>query len=373
MRTSALLALFLFAGSTPQPTKVRPREVVTDGDRGNTYHSLERMASHVKTRFHDGTTITSDRTVDGQLSAHVHDAAGNEVAKLKVVPVDAANDNLDFTPNDGPPIHTPRRANLRPTLDWSNAQAYSLWQDRKKLQANSQLEWQDTLVRPRGSARRDVKNDADSIESTYQNGLVAVAARRTATHQSYLTGKSVTGPVLVTNFTQDGNHIGQTQWWPDEQTLAWSFPGLTKDEFISASHLKALYGGWTFTPDLAWMNVQALAFHEFGALVQQHKSANAERNNRWYNRAWQWVAPTAQADEPGCDYLHYLDGTIYRFCCDNHDQCYQSSACTSSSWWVWNWGISWQCDFCNFGAVLCFGSGAAYPGHVFWPYPPGDF
>ena len=77
--------------------------------------------------------------------------------------------------------------------------------------------------------------------------------------------------------------------------------------------------------------------------------------------------PTVHANEAGCDYLHWLDGTIYRFCCDAHDLCYEKyEGCTGRSWWEFWKG--WNCDGCNVMAVVCFLGGAG--GHRgFIPYP----
>jgi hypothetical protein len=69
--------------------------------------------------------------------------------------VDAESDSLEFKLADRPdisPRHMARRSGLRPTLDWSNEQAYSLWKDRDALDRSS-LEWQDTLMRPAGAQK----------------------------------------------------------------------------------------------------------------------------------------------------------------------------------------------------------------------------
>jgi len=77
------------------------------------------------------------------------------------------------------------------------------------------------------------------------------------------------------------------------------------------------------------------------------------------------VAPV-QANEPGCDGLHWLDGTVLRFCCDVHDRCYEKYGCSSRSWWQF-WS-SWTCDLCNAGAVFCFAGGGNGKG-PFHPFP----
>lgn len=57
-------------------------------------------------------------------------------------------------------------------------------------------------------------------------------------------------------------------------------------------------------------------------------------------------------DEPGCDNLHWLDDTVYRPCCDDHDRCYRYYGCAQWSWWYWE--TLWGCTQCNLEVVQCF-------------------
>jgi hypothetical protein len=60
----------------------------------------------------------------------------------------------------------------------------------------------------------------------------------------------------------------------------------------------------------------------------------------------------------GCTGLHWLDGTIFRPCCDKHDECFEKDCdreCTKWSWIkIWE---RWDCVACNIAAVLCFATG----------------
>jgi len=106
-------------------------------------HSLERQATRVTTRFANAVAL-ANRTPDGQLSTRLTDLAGNDMVTLRVHHVDAENDSLEFALADepgAPARHAARRPGLRPTLDWSNEQAYSLWQDRNAVD-RSAFEWQ---------------------------------------------------------------------------------------------------------------------------------------------------------------------------------------------------------------------------------------
>ena len=67
-----------------------PPPSVTAGDRGVTYHALERQATRVTTRFADAVAV-ANRTPDGQLSTRLTDLAGNDMVTLLVHHVDAEN------------------------------------------------------------------------------------------------------------------------------------------------------------------------------------------------------------------------------------------------------------------------------------------
>jgi hypothetical protein len=338
-----------------------PPVSVTSGDRGATYHSLEREAMRVTTRFADAVAI-ANRTVDGQLSTRLTDLAGNDMVAFRVHHVDAQTDSLEFTLADRPARHAARRSGLRPTLDWSNEQAYSLWKDRDALDRSS-LEWQDTLMRPAGAASRNLGGSPVRTDTEWRGGFSATVIRKAGTHISYLTGRQTTGVVFISSFRKDGIEVGSSQWWPQEQTLAWAFPGLTEG-FVDASRLRQ-NGGWRLTPDMSWLNTQNLAFYQFHTLVKERGTVSA-KNGGWREKIAAAIAPILHANEPGCDGLHWLDQSIFRPCCDSHDLCYakQDPNCTANSWWMW-WS-SWQCDQCNIYVVACFMTGG---GHVYQRYP----
>jgi hypothetical protein len=342
-----------------------PPPSVTAGDRGGTYHSLERQATRVTTRFADAVAL-ANRMADGQLSTRLTDLAGNDMVTFRVHHVDAESDSLEFTLADSPGAparHAARRPGLRPTLDWSTDQAYSLWKDREALDRSS-FEWQDTLIRPAGAPKRTPSGGALQTDTEWQGGFSATVIRKVGTHISYVTGRQTTGPVFFSRFMRDGVEVGSSQWWPQEQTFAWAFPGLTEG-YVDASRLRS-NGGWPMTPDMGWMNTQNLAFYQFHTLVKERGTISA-RSGGWLQKIGAVIAPILHANEPGCDDLHWLDQSIFRPCCDAHDLCYsrRDPDCGSYSWWMW-WS-SWQCDQCNIFVVGCFLTGGA--SRVLYRYP----
>jgi len=341
------------------PDRLSPARVTT-GDWGVMYHSLENKAALVTTTFADAIAV-AERGPDGHLSSRVTDLAGNEVARFKVHRVDAESDTLELTLAGQATRHAARRSGLRPTLDWSNQQAYSFWKDRNALDS---LEWQDTLMRPVGAPKRDVRNEALRIDTEWLGGDSASVIRKIGTHTSQVTKRKATGVVFISSFKSDGIEVGSSQWWPEEQAFAWSFPGLTEG-YIDAARLQSS-GGWPFTPDMAWLNTQSLALYELHTTLAA-KGRVSQKQGGWLHTIGAFIAPALLANEPGCDNLHWLDQTVFRPCCDNHDACYEREdpACGASSWWKF-WS-SWQCTQCNMWTVFCFKTGAG--GHVFYRFP----
>ena len=162
------------------PDRLSPARVTT-GDRGVTYHSLENKATRVTTTFADAIAV-AERGPDGQLSSRVTDLAGNEVARFKVHRVDAESDSLEFTLAGQATRHAARRSGLRPTLDWSNQQAYSFWKDRDAL--DSCWSGRTRLMRPAGARKRDVRNEALRIDTEWLGGASASVIRKIGTHTS---------------------------------------------------------------------------------------------------------------------------------------------------------------------------------------------
>jgi len=163
---------------------------------------------------------------------------------------------------------------------------------------------------------------------------------------------------MVSRLTKDGVAAGIVNWIPEDGVLMWDLPGLSKS-YVAPEHLMADYGGWPFTPDMEWLNLQTIAFHHYKTLIDQQHFVAKQRHGQpgWLARLSQRLVPTLSANEEGCDDLHWLDDTVLRFCCDVHDYCYERSACASSSWWQW-WS-SWSCDACNIWVIRCFVSGGS--------------
>ena len=147
-------------------------------------------------------------------------------------------------------------------------------------------------------------------------------------------------------------------WFARDQVLMWDIPGVTSGSLTAAELTQ--FGGWPFAPDAEWLNLQTIAFYQFKTAIDKQGSvARREPRASTPSRVLDFFVSPVLANEAGCDDLHWLDGTVLRFCCDVHDLCYEKYGCESSSWWRW-WS-SWSCTACNYGAVRCFSGGGHNP------------
>ena len=319
------------------------------GEKGATYYALAGRTRRLTTRFAKVVTV-AEAGADGDIRTSVRDVNGREMGHLTVNHLDAARDIVQFTTETGGRFQAFGEPGVKMTMDWANRQAYSLATDGVDA-GEPDVEWRGGLIRRRGAPQGALDRDIVSLETEWEEGLTAVTSRRPAARRRVLADRETSGEVVVTLLTRDGQQVGLTNWYPREQIFTWNLPGLSKGSITAAT--LASYGGWRFTPDLEWMNVQAIAFHHYKTLIDREQFV-ASAGRPWYQRALDSVVPVLHADEPGCDGLHWLDGTVFRFCCDVHDACYSKYGCSSHSWWEF-WS-SWRCTGCNAWVVDCFES-----------------
>ena len=313
------------------------------GKKGDTYYWFESQTARLKARFADA-TVTTEHGIGGELRAKVHDLHGNETATFI-----ARSSTIQYIPTAGQPFQAVNDSGERPTLDWTAQQAYAL---SKGGTAN--VEWKNGMIRAKDN---DARHELPELDTEWSNGLTAKATRKAVGRQEIAPGRFVEGEVFKTRLFQRGLEVGHAWWFVRDHVFVWDIPGLTKGWF-GPEHLKAAYGGWPFTPDVAWLNLQVIAFHHFYTLIKANgfvaaRDVNPQRG--WTDRVVNFLVPTLSANEPGCDGLHWLDGTIYRACCDLHDYCYAKNGCSATTWWtVWT---SWRCDMCNLVVIDCFAGG----------------
>jgi hypothetical protein len=330
------------------------------GDRGETSYRLEAQARKVTTRFAD-VVVESRRAIGGTIETRVTDVAGNELAAMSVETAAAEVRAIHFTAADARRLHAAAPANARATLEWGNRQAYGLFKDFRGGR-DSQLDWVGGVGRPRGAAARDFGRESIEVRTEWNDAMESRVKHRDGRRRHVLTGQPINGHALVGVLMRNGVEVGSSGWFPEEETFQWTFPGLTEG-YVDPARLTEV-GGWPFTPDVEWLAVQNYAFHSFHTLMKEQGSV-AKRSEGIVQKLAAMLMPAVQANEPGCDGLHWFDYSIFRPCCDSHDLCYERSGCSSRSWWQW-WS-SWQCDGCNLRVVVCFSAAGIAPYRQF-PY-----
>lgn len=336
------------------------------GQKSATFYWLEGQATRLTARYAD-TVVVVERGGDGDILSRVSDANGNERARFNV---DSATDTLLYMVGADNALQAMNDSKVRPTLDWAHRQAYSLWKG-----GTAKLAWKGGLM------RSPTHPDAEpsELEIAWKDGLAARVLKKTNAKSMLVENgtkkqRIITGPALVGRLMKDGVEIGSSSWYPREQLFMWRLPNTSG--FIEAKHLVSNYGGWPFTPDQEWVNLQTIAFYHFksqidsgGFVARNGRGCPAEGSSGSSSlaaltaRVKEFFAPTLLADQSGCDGLHWLDGTTLRFCCDIHDACYAKYGCDYNSWWrIWK---SWTCDYCNMNVIMCFADGgcSCFPGY----------
>lgn len=369
---------------------------------GNTFHGLEARARRVTTTFPDA--VIDVRRGEGQaIEAVVRERGGAAGGGSLRVSPDArrvqwrgarAGRVADF--------ELPEQTTV--SLDWAAVQLYALQVDEAATADDADVAGQDGAwdghVRRnrralrRGASAGQLAARVEQVETEFDEVIVRSGLDRHATPASR--GKRVDySRFTATIFDRrSGARRGFVRWFDTAQVLTWKIEGGSQGVILP----ERMRGGWTFTPTMAWANVQAFQFATDAARTLEPGEPVAGGDIRrdphavtpfaqiasalaplpsatlavagavarttlpdmpafdgLWARRWSFGrgAVAAAVNEPGCDNLHWLDGSIFRTCCDQHDRCYETSGCSSSSWW-WPFAGTWSCQRCNAQAAYCF-------------------
>lgn len=320
-----------------------------NANMGAKYVELDQQVTRVTTQFLDAYAITR-RSQTGNLETTLYAETGTALADL-IVSVD--NQMMEVSGlGDAKSTRSFELGIGQPNSDWANAQLYSLWKDVKNLEVAGKVgdlilqepswAWRGDFLRLEGKGidtsigekvHGERLNERIVGVTTRFGDIEAVSIRERVSEKSGAGAvSSLESPAFSTWLTDQrtGQPLGRAIWYENAKTFTWHLPGLSSglvDEQVMEQ-------SFLFQPNQAWSNIQV-----FG-LWQMHL-ALAVRNADPYAK-----------DTPGCTGLHWLDGTIFRPCCDQHDLCYERHGCTAGSWWVF--GASWSCIRCNLTVVFCF-------------------
>lgn len=317
-------------------------------DMGDAYRELDARAISMVSEFPDATATTL-RSATGELTTEVRNQAGSLVARWFIPtsgPVTVSSGNLAGGSS------TVARPEFDPSTDWANLQAVSLWKDLRKMRQqtglttdSAQLVWSGSFLRPwqlsesksgtPASRAAVLKNEVLAIKATFVTHTgVELFVQSIKENQPSSRGKRG-GTTAHATFTTElfdpstSTRLGLLRWFKEPKVLVWSFPGVTEGWVDPERQLQE----YPFEPDLAWGAVQAFGF--------------------WSSEAIDSLAKTVTLkDTPGCTGLHWLDGSIYEKCCNEHDKCFAKYGCNATSWWIW--GAGWSRIRCNIEVVQCF-------------------
>ncbi len=319
-----------------------------DLGKGETYDRLDVQARKTITYFEDAIAI-AERGKGAKVQTVLSSADGRELFRLTYLP---GAGKLALTRPSAKRVEVVGdMPSAAMHADWLNLQAYSLWHELSSERGERPgLRWRDGFIRAATAVaepREDFETYRDrraarivAIE-TYTDRLLAISVRQQLPPEGARRADVAYWTFKTQLFDrQTRAPLGVLRWYGTEELLTWDFPGRTRG-FVSR---ETLPDGWTFRPDLAWANLQSFSF--------------------WQSHGGSWLK-----DDPGCDGLHWLDYSIFRPCCDDHDRCYSRNGCTSRSWWlVWS---GWTCTQCNLVVVSCFASGGGTSsGGGSTPLPP---
>jgi hypothetical protein len=267
------------AATTPQtrtnaPVRTAPaghRVGATPGQKGATDYWLESQTTRLTARYDDATVAVGQRGTDGSFETKLTDRGGVEVGRFtvsRVGPDGAGGETvLHYAPQAGDSLHVYGDQSVRPTLAWANAQAYTLLKDGAADVAS--LEWQNGIIRRRGTIRRDVNRQPSELHTEWAGGLSARTLRKSAVNLEW-GNRVLNGDVLASRLMRDGVQIGAANWFAKDQVLLWDIPGVTSGS-LTAAELTS-FGGWPFAPDAEWLNLQMIAFYHFKTAIDKQGS-----------------------------------------------------------------------------------------------------
>ncbi|HEX7151708.1 MAG TPA: hypothetical protein VF618_09490 [Thermoanaerobaculia bacterium] len=317
-------------------------------DMGSRYEFIDQQALTVTTTFKDavvttermpsGDLLTTLATIDGQTAASMTGIASKTELRFRIH-ADRATDSF-----------TAKMTMRRPTADWANAQLYLLWKERVRGSRN--VTWQGDFITRLPKARLAV--EAAPTRQTVADQVLEIETKfadarvRSVRHQT----DGVKAPTWTTGLWRGEHVLVKMRYFAADEALEWLEPN-GQIAYVNRQNLEQ---PWTFTPNPAWANIQAYSLY-----YHHREKGTLPEGNVVPKPAPEPGRLHVDADYDGCTGLHWLDDTVYRACCDEHDRCYNKANpnCTA---WSWIWPGSWHCFICNINVVRCFLTAPGGPG-----------
>jgi hypothetical protein len=385
---------------------------------GSTFHALEAKATRVTTTFPDA-IVDVRRGEDRRVEAVLRGRGGEVRGRLQLGP-ESRRVRWQGAATEAPAAEFSLPDEATVGLDWAAIQLYALHDDQATSDSGALAvvgdagAWDGHLRRSRKALGRGVSAGQLAarivgVETEFAD--LVVRAELDKHDKPKATGKRIDYSKFTATILnpRTGARRGFVRWFDTAQVLTWKIEGGSQGAILP----DRLPGGWTFTPTMAWANVQAYQFATQATRTLEPVDPLAAAFRGVFGRPaamplaqlaravapvpalalasagttplpdslpglgiWQragFGGTAAAFNEPGCDNLHWLDGSIFRACCDRHDRCYETNGCNAGSWW-WPFAGSWSCEKCNAAVVYCFCtlSNPAYCGGGAGGSNPGD-
>jgi len=297
---------------------------------GARYQIIESEVESVVTRFKTA-EVTSLRVTDGTVVTTLRNRSGQVISEATSQPV-----RFRLTPTaagSGEPVLIGDRA-----LDFINADAYLAWRNREPRRGAYKPLSKEAAALLTGDGPAELSDAEDDVRSvTMLTKDYEALARRTPPN-ALIAQPDLPAFTAALRKRDTGELVAVLGWHEEAQMLVFSVKG-EKPKGISKAVLPS---GWSFQPNEAWADVQLLSLMKSEKAHQQHLGVIATA-----------LRPIVTND-PGCDMLHWLDGSMFRPCCDIHDACYETEWPPCEAGKSWFFMGSWHCTTCNIQAIVCF-------------------
>lgn len=294
---------------------------------GLRYQLIDAEVESVTTGFKE-VEVTTSRTTDGTRETQVRMNDG----RLIGTPLIVTPEQMRLVAGSDRPVGAPAAINVDvQSLDSVNADRYLAWRDGQLSSRKPFEKTPDELIGTQGPV--EISHAADDILWVRSSSRGLEAFSRIG-RSGLLDGREL--PAFTSVLREEEEVLATMAWFPRAQVLVFQTAWRPEPLYFGA---KDLPNGWTFTPNMAWANIQLLSFAKSAGWQENRKNSQSSQE--------------IGQNSPGCDLLHWLDGTVFRECCDNHDLCYyaEDPNCTFHSWWFQG---SWSCVQCNIEAIYCF-------------------
>jgi hypothetical protein len=303
---------------------------VRAADLGHYYFELDAQILSTTTEFDTG-TFTAVRSVDGSISVALD---GEDVSPI-VLGIDARGELTLRMRAGGRADRLIRGRAVEPSMAWAAEQARLLYLDTLATSSTT-LVRDGNFLRLAKSGRMRTAPESRALEHMGLRRITTRFRDFEAQSAQQVDGWANASVPAFTSVLRDANgeEVMRLRWYDITERLQWQMRG-GKANTVTAETI----GGWKFRPDATWANIQMFALRNTPVHARTVSAQGAKPGE------------IRAMDSAGCDGLHWLDGSIFRPCCDRHDLCYEANGCTYRSWFFLE---GWSCQMCNVEVVVCF-------------------